>query len=896
MAWIFLLSILVLTGAAVPGAFARDFVFETTHVRLSISENGAVTSLMQKDSRQELLGSTALPLAIVKRGEQLFPASEVRDEGTSLFRVLFGQSGVEAQYRITSRQDYMVFELVHLRQSDIQQATIVQIGTRAFSHAGSSINARWDDRFTVCLMSLDRRVEAKLGGGNTVTSSVYPEFGMDGTKTALIAVPTGKFLETVQKIEHDFGLPSPTIDGQWAKTSAGGRASYLFADLSEDNARELVDYAKLGAFGYILIPSTSWAQSLGSYPINTRNFPNGEEGLKATIAKCHAAGLRVGMHMLTSFVSKNDPLVSPVPSPWLLKSPVAKLAGDLASDSTVLVADSPISDSKGRSMDLQIDNEIVSVPTPANPSSTLAGLTRGHGGTGPRFHTRGTQVFRLITVEGGAYLADTGTPVKDRISDRIAGLINRCGFDMIYFDGGELNSTAGPFWYWGSELQASVLAKTKRELRIQGSGFNHWSWHMWTRGTCDDYVAVGTKLYLDYHKIGDVWHAYSENFMPAELGWLGLLADAPDHPATSPDEVELYAARAVALDSPLSIETTLDQLRTNGRVREMFQQLAEYERLRIGNKVSATVRERLTQGEWHLQGHDSEVTFSPIRYDSSRLDVPGDLIVKDVPRPQPLKFRLQALPSIAKTGDPSNIILGRSAMPMILGAHGAQTPMPGALAGHIDFGPKQLDLRRHRALAITLEIDGAASGATKPAVLNVQLEAGGGSLRDHYIDVDFNGTRTVIVPQPTSDRMLSEFRPAYANYSIKAALRVFNYGSVTGVSFRWMRQNLAKPVRCRVLSLESLAERDQPLGNLRISIAGAVVPIPVPLAPQNYAEYWGQGPIRILDPNGVLVHSIPMQASGPLLPPGESRGRIDAAASAPAAVTPIILGDPIPAH
>ena len=419
---------------------------------------------------------------------------------------------------------------------------------------------------------------------------------------------------------------------------------------------------------------------------------------------------------------------------------------------------------------------------------------------------------------------------------------------------------------------------------------------MWTRGACDDAVAVGTKSYLDYHKIGDAWRSYRRDFMPAELGWLGLLTEAPDHAATSPDELELYAARALALDSPLSLETTLEQIRSNGRVREMLQQFREYERLRIGRKVPASIREKLTEGEWHLVRRGDEVTFSPVRYDSSTVNVPGGFVLKNVTRSQPLQFRLQALPMIAETGDPSNISLGRSAMPMTLGVPGAQAPMPGAPAGHIDWSTKPLDLRRHRALALTLNVDGVGGGTSTPAVLNVQLEAGGGSLRDYYIDLDFDGTRTVIVPQSTPNRMLSELRPAYTTYAIKAALRGFNYGSVIGVSFRWMRLDGAKPVHCRVSSLEALTERDAPLSRPRISIGQAAISLPAALTPGDYAEYWGEGPIRIFDRGGVPVRSVLPQAPGPQLAPGDNQSRIDAAGPGRANLTAIILGEPVPVH
>jgi hypothetical protein len=118
---------------------------------------------------------------------------------------------------------------------------------------------------------------------------------------------TEQFLDVVQEVERDFGLPAPKLGGQWAKKSRAVQTSYLFTDPTEANADETIRFAKLGGFEYIMTYDSTWAKSLGSYPIDTNNFPGGEASLKATVDKCHAAGLKVGLHFLTSFVGKNDP-------------------------------------------------------------------------------------------------------------------------------------------------------------------------------------------------------------------------------------------------------------------------------------------------------------------------------------------------------------------------------------------------------------------------------------------------------------------------------------------------------------------------------------------------------------------------------------------------------------
>ena len=128
---------------------------------------------------------------------------------------------------------------------------------------------------------------------------------------------------------------------------------------------------------------------------------------------------------------------------------------------------------------------------------------------------------------------------------------------------------------------------------------------------------------------------------------------------------------------------------------------------------------------------------------------------------------------------------------------------------------KALDLTTHRALAVQLEVEGPAPASGQSPVLNVQLEAGGKTYRDYYIDLDFRGRKTIVLPEPGTSRMLAEFRPAYSNYPFKMAMYSFNYGNVVALNLRWMRYAKGSGVRCRVSSVEALEERSSGVEGLR---------------------------------------------------------------------------------
>ncbi|HVV02320.1 MAG TPA: hypothetical protein VHH88_13210, partial [Verrucomicrobiae bacterium] len=295
---------------------AADYVFETDAARLALSPQATVVSLTDKAEKQEWLragkGSGAAAFAIAHRNGRSWAATSLKRDGDR-FEIDFGRSGIEADARITARRDYILFELIDARGGAIDDITFAQLPVRPAPHASGMLNVKWDDKFAVCLMGLDAKVHAGFGPGAALRCEATSEFGLAGHKAALIAVPTSRFNQVMQEVETDFKIPHATIGGEWAKTSEAIRRGYLFVDLTEKNADEIIRLAKLGGFGSILIYSGVWSKSNGSYLINTANYPEGEASLEAVVDKCHAAGLKVGIHTLTSFVAKNDPLVRPKP-------------------------------------------------------------------------------------------------------------------------------------------------------------------------------------------------------------------------------------------------------------------------------------------------------------------------------------------------------------------------------------------------------------------------------------------------------------------------------------------------------------------------------------------------------------------------------------------------------
>ncbi len=177
-------------------------------------------------------------------------------------------------------------------------------------------------------------------------------------------------------------------------------------------------------------------------------------------------------------------------------------------------------------------------------------------------------------------------------------------------------------------------------------------------------------------------------------------------------------------------------------------------------------------------------------------------------------------------------------------------------------------------------------------MLNFQLEAGGKVYRDYYVNLDFVGERTIILPEPTTERMLPEFRPAPANYAFKAAMYGFNYRSVIALNLRWMRAGPANFV-CTVKQVEALAELDAPLKQPTLELGSDKFTLPVDLGTEDYAEFRDSTDVRVFDKQGKLLQTIHPPNRVPQLPANTSRIKLDATGGGSAKLTLITLGEPL---
>jgi hypothetical protein len=285
----------------------------------------------------------------------------------------------------------------------------------------------------------------------------------------------------------------------------------------------------------------------------------------------------------------------------------------------------------------------------------------------------------------------------------------------------------------------------------------------------------------------------------------------------------------------------------------------------------------------------------PIQAETHRASFPGQLLVTNAFEAQPLRFRLEALPSWAPVGAASNITLLRADPPLELRTPPRNATPSDALSGRLDFtqppakrasefqpgvepvvagglGGQPLDLLQHRGLGVKLVVEWAGLDRDAPCpVLNFQWEAAGKNHRDHLVNLDFAGEKTIALPEPVLEQTGPEGRPADGGDSSQAGKPGFDYRRIVALNLRWMRPPARPGLRCRVALLEALAVEEAVLMMPEFTIGDTRLSITAALRTGDYAELRDDGRIRVVDRTGDVLTVMDPFGGVPTLQPGMNR-------------------------
>ncbi|MBE6541777.1 MAG: hypothetical protein E7672_04950 [Ruminococcaceae bacterium] len=426
-----------------------------------------------------------------------------------------------------------------------------------------------------------------------------------GSSVALFACDFDNLMPIIEKIELAEGLPHPTINGEWAKTSPLANQSYIQAKCKVENMPKAIDATlKTGLKCiYNQRPFKSW----GHFEIDENKIGEpGDDGMKNYVARMKDLGLACGFHTLTNFIHQHDPYVTPIPDKRLLIAYKTTLVEDIDSENTdrLVVADK---DNFNEDLPLnvvRIGDELIEFKkfTENGGEFVLSELNRGAFGTYASAHKAGDEVGRLWS--HGYKVLFPDFDMMCEISERIGSLVNYSKITRMSFDGIEGCFYLGRGEYALSEFVRRCFEKTGSEFLTDASGSSHYRWHAHT-----------------YYNWGEAWDSerrggmyncrvnnqnyFRRNFVRPMLGQFEIDLATGRHEATSPEAFESMMSRSIAFDAGFGLyiyDTTFD----HGLHEQFFENVRIWNDMRYNGDIPAEIREKMKveYSDWHLEETD----------------------------------------------------------------------------------------------------------------------------------------------------------------------------------------------------------------------------------------------------------------------------------------------------
>ena len=617
--------------AAPAGPRAGDVVLENARFRAVLGADARWRSLKLTAGGRELLAGAAPGHVAVARVD----GKDHRAVTAALTgdRLTVGFAGCDTKlvYSVARRPDWVALRLVSIAGARPSRLTLLRLPVAVVQHVGPRLNGAWDERAAVCLTGLGLHT-----GGRGTRRGSYAELAcatqdapgpkLEGAAAAVVAAPTREVRGVLRRLADAHDLPR-NVDpktGVPSKELPLARQSYWFLRFGEKDADRVIDLCRRTGFRQVMMLSHSWCRTVGHYTFRTDQYRDGVEGLRRTVRKLHDAGILVGMHCYASKVSKTDAYVTPVPDPRFWTDRRASLAAGVGPRDTRIVTDSDLSQWPGsaaakqktweggvtKHQEVIVGDEIIRYESigPAGAWNTFVGCRRGAWGTKAAAH-QARAPCRHYAVDGciNGYIIDQETSLLAETTDRLARIFTTCGFDMVYFDGGE-DVDRRRFAHYVSKFQAVAMGKFRgRPLVHMGTILTHNLWHSFTRsGTVDTYlntlrgrIISGAKVdrrpTVREHIDRSVAYMLSvrDDMMPGELGWFGIWPKGEHTDGLQLDEIEYLMGKSLAYDAPISLQTSFGQMDRHPLTDGILEIVGTYERLRLSGAVSAAARARL---------------------------------------------------------------------------------------------------------------------------------------------------------------------------------------------------------------------------------------------------------------------------------------------------------------
>ena len=463
--------------------------------------------------------------------------------------------------------------------------------------------------------------------GNEKFAAVpFDDGGVIGSRIALFAGPATEALTTLGAIELAEALPHPTLDGVWAKQSPRATESYLIVDFGEatiDAAIRMTQRAGLKVV-YHSSPFETW----GHFKLKPDLFPRGWEGFRECVAKAVDAGIGVGFHTLSNFITPNDNYVTPIPDRRLARIGSSELTAEVDTEQTEIpVADPSWFQRKTDMNTVVAGDELIRYESVSNAAPwRLLQCQRGAWGTKASAHGKGEAVGKLMDHPYKVFLTDAG--LGQEVARRIAEFSNFTNAMQLSLDGLEGNWSSGMGQYGCSLFtkawyDALTPAQQGRFIN-DASNPHHFTWHIATRYNWGEPWYAGFRESQTIYRLRNQLF-YTRNLIPRMLGWFSLRAE------TTLEDAEWLCARAAGYDAGFALATSFDSKATQSssgvsgmdeKKEEILEAIRQWETARQGGAFPESLKPALqdVNREFHL------VAAGPSQWDLHRTNPPGPTV------------------------------------------------------------------------------------------------------------------------------------------------------------------------------------------------------------------------------------------------------------------------------
>lgn len=461
-----------------------------------------------------------------------------------------------------------------------------------------------------------RRVISNWGHDKFVAPP-FDDGGVIGSAIALFACPSRDALSTLGAIEVAEGLPHPTIDGVWAKMSPRATESYLIVDFGESTIDQALDMTRRAGLKHLY--QSSPFETWGHFKLKPAAFPNGGDGFRACVEKGRAAGIGVGFHTLSNFITPNDPFVTPKPDPRLARIGTSQLTAAIAADAAEIPVADPVWFQKKTDMNtVVIGDELIRYEGVSTEAPwRLLQCQRGAWGTKAAPHPAGDAVGKLLDHPYKVFLTDAS--LTQEVARNIAAFCNRTGATQLSLDGLEGAWSTGMGQYgrtlftktWYDALDPALRGHVINDASNPG----HFNWHIATRYNWGEPWYAGFRQSQTLYRLKNQLF-YTRNLIPHMLGWFAVRAE------TTREDAEWLCARAAGYDAGFALATSFDSKATlasgdltgmDERKAAIFEAIRQWETARQGNAFPESLKPALQDvnrefhlasvgpGEWDLQ-------------------------------------------------------------------------------------------------------------------------------------------------------------------------------------------------------------------------------------------------------------------------------------------------------